>query len=50
MGRDLFQIGFIIGQVPVNSFNNLDDRVTFLQETAKNKVCKLFGEYDHKSK
>lgn len=50
MGRNLFQIGFIEGQVPLNSFNSLDDRVTFLQKTAKNKVCQLSGEYDHKSK
>jgi len=50
MGRDFFQIRFIIGQVSLNSFNCLDDRLIFLQQTAKNKVCKLFGEYDHKSK
>lgn len=50
MERVLFQAGFIVGQVPLNSSNNLDDRVTFLQKTAKNNVCKLFGEYDHKSK
>lgn len=50
MGKYLLQVGFIVGQVPLNSFSNLDVRVTFLQETAKNRPCKLFGEYDHKSK
>lgn len=50
MGRDLFQIVFIIGQVPRNGLNNLDDIAAFLQETAKKKVCKHFGEHGHKSK
>lgn len=34
--------GFIVSQVPFNSFSNLDVRVTFLQETARNRTFKLF--------